>query len=185
MSRRLLTLFGAAAIVASCAVEPQASSVSVTPLPGPSDPLAGTWSTGSVSFRDVRAAMLAAGLTDADFVAWAEGQDLAPWPEDPAKPSSIAMELRFTTDGRWEISVDSGGQSIGVVDAGTFELGDGQLDLTSDADGDVGSFDAALETGSLTLTLLGTDEVGTTEAAYIHQLYAVALFTSAPFVRER
>ena len=149
------------------------------------DPLTGTWSTGSVSFSDLRAAMLDAGLEDSDFVAWAEGQDLAAWPEDPAQPSTIVMELEFTTDGRWEVSVDSGGQSIGVIDAGTYELSDAELDLTSDADGDVGRFGAKLQADSLTLTLLDTVEVGTTEAAYIHQLYAMALFASAPFTRGR
>ena len=148
------------------------------------DPLAGTWSTGSVSFSDVHAAMLDAGLEDSDFAAWAEGQDLAPWPEDPATPSEIAMELRFTTDGRWEVSVESGGQSIGVVDAGTYELRDAELDLTSAADGDVGTFGAELGTDSLTLELLDTVEVGSADAAYTHQLYAIALFASAPFERD-
>ena len=148
-----------------------------------SDPLAGAWNTGSLSFADIRLAMLDTGLTEADFRAWAEGQDLAQWPEDPQAPSEVAIGLEFLTDEGWQISVESAGQSIGVIDSGTYRLNGEELSLTSEADGDVGTFAAAVDGDRLTLTLHDTQEVGASDAAYIHHLYAVALFASAPFVR--
>ncbi len=192
----ILSLFtDAAATTDLYIVHPDGSDLTrITDAPGtetyvswsdvPSDPLVGTWSTGPVTFGEVRTAMLAAGLGESDFVAWADGQDLAPWPEDQATPSEIAMELTFSTDGRWEMAVESAGESIGVVDAGTYELREGELDFTSDADGDVGSFGAALQLDSLSLKLLDTHEVGSSDAAHIHRLYAIALFASAPFTFE-
>ena len=56
-----------------------------------------------------------------------------------------------------------------------------ELSLTSDADGDVGTFTATRDGDEMTLALLGTEEIGTADVAYIHRLYAIALFASAPF----
>lgn len=159
-----------------------ASASQVAPAPS-ADALVGVWDTGAVSFDQIRTAMLNSGLTEADFIAWAEGQDLAPWPEDPEMPNELAMQLHFLADGSWEISVDSGGEALGTVDLGTYRLDGGELNLISGGDGDLGTFSVALEGDRLTLALLDTQEVGTDEAAYVHYLYGIALYASAPFVR--
>ena len=43
--------------------------------------------------------MLDAGLAEADFLAWADGQDLAPGPEDPERPDELAMQLHSSPMG--------------------------------------------------------------------------------------
>jgi len=173
--------------LASCAspTVPVPSAPPSAPLATAGSPaLVGVWSTDPVSFDDIRAAMVAEGIPEADFVTWAEDQVFAPWPEAPGAPSAITIQLRFEGAGHWEATVESGGQSAGVVESGSWDLEGGALALTAGPGGeDRTLFNLDLDGDRLALTVLDVQEGGDHVAAYLHLRYAVALYASASFTR--
>jgi hypothetical protein len=173
------SIFLALILLAACgSADPSGGAQSISTGPGGSpaagDSLEGTWSTGAVPIDDIRASMLAAGL-EADAVdAWIEGQ---------GTPPAITFELRF--DGQDFAHSRADEQfPLQVDESGTYMFEDGELRLSFPDLGDAYVFDVTLTDDSLTLELVDQRETGTVEDAATHRLYTVALYGSAPFVRQ-
>ena len=118
--------------------------------------------------------MLAAGL-DRDSV---EG-----WIEDQHAPAEITFELRFDSPDFKHSRVDAH-FPLQVDESGTYVFADGELRLSLPDLGDAYVFDAALSGDTLSLELIDQHETGTVENAKTHRLYTVALYASAPFIRQ-
>jgi hypothetical protein len=138
------------------------------------DSLEGTWSTGAVPIEDIRASMLTAGL-EADAVdAWIESQET---------PPEITFELRFDGQDFAHSRADEH-FPLQVDESGTYVFENGELRLSFPDLGDAYVFDVTLADDTLTLELVDQRETGTAEDAATHRLYTVALYASAPFVRQ-
>lgn len=138
------------------------------------EPLEGVWSTGPVPIEDIRAAMLAAGL-DEEAV---EG-----WIEDQQSPPKFTFELRFDPPNFSHSRVDAH-FPLAVDESGTYVFGEGQLHLSLPGLGDQYLFNATLSDDTLSLELVGQAETGSGENRETHRLYTIALYASAPFVRQ-
>lgn len=138
------------------------------------DPLDGVWSTGPVPLDDVRAAMLAAGLDD---------EAVEGWLDDQRSPPTFTFELRFDSPEFSHSRVDAH-FPLAVDESGTYVFAEGQLRLSLPDLGDAYVFDATLSDDTLHLELVGQNETGTAENLETHRLYTIALYASAPFVRQ-
>jgi hypothetical protein len=138
------------------------------------EPLDGVWSTGPVPIDDIRAAMLAAGLDE---------EAVGGWIEDQQSPPKFTFELRFDSPNFTHSRVDAH-FPLAVDESGTYVIGEGQLLLSLPDVGDAYLFNATLSDDTLRLTLVGQNETGTNENLETHRLYTIALYTSAPFVRQ-
>jgi hypothetical protein len=192
--RRALTLLAALAIVAACAgpttpATPAPSDVARSAAPSSSAAalggadFIGTWQTGPVTSADVESAILAEGLTTADFEYWAEHQDFAPGPQYAATPT---MVVTLTMDGadRWETSVEGGGTLARRVEGGTWTFDGSVLNLATDTDPEDHWLLTPTWVGDeLSFTVLDIQEAGDHEDGYLHLLNTVALYAAVPFSR--
>ena len=138
------------------------------------EPLDGVWSTGPVPLDDIRVAMVAAGLDEGAV----EG-----WIEDQHSPLEFTFELRFDSPDFSHSRVDAH-FPLAVDESGTYVFADGELRLSLPELGDAYVFDATLSDDTLILELVGQNETGTAENLETHRIYTIALYASAPFVRQ-
>lgn len=136
--------------------------------------LEGVWSTGPVPIEDIHAAMLAAGLDE---------EAVEEWVADQHSPPKITFELRFDAPDFSHSRVDAHFPRA-VDESGTYVFAEGQLRLSLSGSGDVYVFDARLSDNALDLELVAQKETGTVADRVTHRLYTVALYASAPFVRQ-
>jgi hypothetical protein len=136
--------------------------------------LDGLWSTGPVPIEDIRAAMLAAELSE---------KAVDGWIKDQQSPPEIAFELQFDSPD-FSHSREDVHFPLAVDESGTYTFAEGQLRLSFPDLGDAYVFDVTLSDDTLSLELVDQTETGTSENFMTHRIYTIALYASAPFVRQ-
>jgi hypothetical protein len=184
-----LTLIALVAAACSGSGTPSASEALKDPAasaggaPDPAASMVGTWRTGPVPFSDIELAITAEQLPAEDFETWAEDQQLAPWPEDPAAPSTLTMELTLNEEGTFMVVVEANGERLGIAEQGSWTYDGENLNLATGA----GLVNHVLLTPTtdgdrMTFTVLDIQEADH-DAAYAHLLNALALYASGLFTR--
>jgi hypothetical protein len=148
-------------------------------LPSASAPsgseLEGRWATGPVPIAEIKAAMLAAGITPADVDAWVT---------EVGSPSQFSFELNFTGQ-TFSHSVETPDAPMGVSETGTFTMAGTELVLTIGEPGNVDTytFEWSLPGNDLSLRWVASTEEGTAENQETHKRFTIAFYCSAAFKR--
>jgi hypothetical protein len=150
----------------------QPTSLSATPTAAALD---GRWTTGAVPIADIEAAMVEAGMEQADVDAWVT---------EVGSPDSYAFELEFAS-GRFTHRQMTPGTPMQVDEDGTFSLAAERLTLSVGEPGsiDTYTFAASITPGTLSLRLLDSSDSGSAEDQEHHRRYTIAFYCSAVFDR--
>ncbi|MEO8639526.1 MAG: hypothetical protein ABI458_06400 [Chloroflexota bacterium] len=137
--------------------------------------LEGRWATGPIPIADIKAAMIAAGITAADVDAWVT---------DAGSPTQYSFVLAFAGQ-TFTHYQETPEMPMDVDESGTFALSGTELVL---APGDPGNIDtytlaASLSGDDLSLRWVASTEEGTAEAKETHRRFTIALYCSAVFRR--
>lgn len=172
-----LTLIGCAS-TASPSISPN-PSVAATAESQPASPsvsvLEGRWATGPISIADIKAAMIAAGITAADADVWVT---------DVGSPSQYSFLLEFTGD-TFIHSGETPDMPMEVDESGSFALSGTELVLTPGEPGNIDTYTlaASLSGDDLSLRWVASTEQGTPEAKETHKRFTIAFYCSATFSR--
>ena len=137
--------------------------------------LEGRWATGPIPIADIKAAMIAAGITAADVDAWVI---------EVGSPGQYSFVLEFT--GRtFTHSEKTPDMPMEVGESGTFTLSGTQLVLTLGEPGNINTYTlaASLSGDDLSLHWVASTEEGTAEAKETHKRFTIAFYCSAVFKR--
>jgi hypothetical protein len=153
--------------VAATAESPPASA-SVSPLEG-------RWATGPIPIADIKAAMIAAGITAAGVDAWVT---------EVGSPSQYSFVLEFTGQ-TFTHSGETPDMPMEVDELGTFTLSGTTLILAPGEPGNIDTYtlEASLSGDDLSLRWVASTEEGTAEAKETHRQFTIAFYCSAPFKR--
>jgi hypothetical protein len=137
--------------------------------------LEGRWATGPIPIADIKAAMIAAGITAADVNAWVT---------DVGSPSQYSFVLEFTGQ-TFTHSEETPDMPLQVGESGTFALSGTQLVLTLGEPGNIDTYTLALsQTGDqLSLQWVASTEEGTAGDKEKHRRFTIAFYCSALFKR--
>ena len=137
--------------------------------------LEGRWATGPIPIADIRAAMIAAGISAADADAWVT---------DDGSPSQYSFVLEFTGD-TFIHSGETPDMPMEVDESGSFTLSGTELVLTPGEPGNIDTYtlEASLSGDDLSLRWVASTEEGTAEAKETHRQFTIAFYCSAPFKR--
>ena len=172
-----LALFGCAS-GANPTISPN-PSVAATAGSPPASPsvsrLEGRWATGPIPIVDIKAAMIAAGITAADVDAWVT---------EVGSPSRFSFVLEFAGE-TFTHSSETPDVPMQVDELGTFTLSGRELVLTPGELGNIDTYtlDASLSGDDLSLRWVASTEEGTAEAKETHRRFTVAFYCSAVFKR--
>lgn len=152
-----------------------AAAAESPPASGSHSRLEGRWATGPIPIADIKAAMIAAGITAADVDAWVT---------DVGSPSQYSFVLKFT--GQTFIhSEETPDMPMEVGESGVFTLSGTELVLTPGEPGNIDTYtlDASLSGDDLSLRWVASTEQGTAEAKETHKRFTIAFYCSAVFKR--
>ena len=137
--------------------------------------LEGRWATGPIPIADIKAAMIAAGITAADVDAWVT---------EAGSPSQYSFVLEFTGQ-TFTHSEETPDMPMEVDESGTFILSGTELLLTPGEPGNIDTYTlaASLSGDDLSLRWVASTEEGTAEAKETHRRFTIAFYCSAPFKR--
>jgi hypothetical protein len=144
------------------------SSASVSPLEG-------RWETGPVPIADIKAAMIAAGITAADVDTWVT---------EVGTPRQYSFVLEFTGQ-NFTHSGETPDSPMEVDELGTFTLSGTELILKPGEPGNIDTYtlEASLSGDELSLRWVASTEEGTAEAKETHKRFTIAFYCSAVFRR--
>ena len=176
----LLALF-LALVGCSTVASPSISSPSVVanaesqPASASGSELEGRWATGPIPIADIKAAMIAAGITAADVDAWVT---------DVGSPSQYSFVLEFTGE-NFTHSSETPEAPMEVDELGTFTLAGTELVLKPGEPGNIDTytFEWSLPGNDLSLRWISSTEEGTAAAKEIHKRFTIAFYCSAAFKR--
>jgi len=152
----------------SAAAESPPASASVSQLQG-------RWATGPIPIADIRAAMIAAGITAGEVDAWVT---------DVGSPSRYSFVLEFTGQ-TFTHSEETPDMPMQVGESGTFTLSGTKLGLTIGEPGNIDTYtlDASLSGDDLSLRWVASTEEGTAGDKATHRRFTIAFYCSAGFKR--
>ena len=137
--------------------------------------LEGRWATGPIPIADIKAAMIAAGISAAEVDAWVI---------DVGSPSQYSFVLEFTGQ-TFTHSEETPDMPMQVGESGTFTLSGTELFLTIGEPGNIDTyaFDASLSGDDLSLRWVASTEEGTAGDKATHRRFTIAFYCSAGFKR--
>ena len=137
--------------------------------------LEGRWATGPIPIADIKAAMVAAGISAGETDAWAT---------DVGSPSQYSFELEFTGQA-FTHSEETPDMPMQVGESGAFTLSGTELDLTIGEPGNIDTYtlDASLSGDVLSLRWVASTEEGTAGDKATHRRFTIAFYCSAVFKR--
>jgi hypothetical protein len=137
--------------------------------------LEGRWATGPIPIADIKAAMIATGITAADVDAWVT---------EVGSPSQYSFVLEFTGD-RFTHSQETPDMPMELSESGTFTLTERNLVLTIGEPGNIDTytFDATRSEDQFSLRWVDSTEEGTAEDQQTHKTFTIAFYCSAVFKR--
>lgn len=137
--------------------------------------LDGRWATGPVPIADIKAAMIAAGITAADADAWVI---------EVGSPSQFSFELDFRGQ-TFTHSLATPDAPMEPSETGTFTMAGTELVLTIGEPGNVDTytFEWSLPGNDLSLRWVASTEEGTEENKETHKRFTIAFYCSAVFRR--
>ena len=137
--------------------------------------LEGRWATGPVPIADIKAAMIAAGISAADVDAWVT---------EVGSPSQFSFVLDFAGQ-TFTHSEETPDVPMQVGELGTFTLSGTELVLRPGEPGNIDTYtlDASLSGDDLSLRWVASTEEGTAEAKETHRRFTIAFYCSAVFKR--
>jgi hypothetical protein len=176
-SRSFSLRLAIALIVAGCGgagpvVSPASPNVAVSP---PAASVEGRWVSAVTPIGEIRAAMIGAGISEADADAWIA---------EVGFPTTYRFELEFRGDSLFHRQQVNGGM-MEEDESGRFELERDRLTLTvgEGTAADTYTFTVTLDEHVLRLRWLGANDSGSTEDKEHHRRYTIAFFCSTPFTR--
>ena len=137
--------------------------------------LEGRWATGPIPIADIKAAMIAAGITAGEVNAWVT---------KVGSPSQYSFVLDFTAQ-TFTHSEETPDMPMQVGESGTFTLSGTELDLTIGEPGNIDTYtlDASLSGDDLSLRWVASTEEGTAGDKATHRRFTIAFYCSAGFKR--
>ena len=137
--------------------------------------LEGHWTTGPVPIGDIKASMIAAGISAADVDAWVA---------DVGSPSEFSFELDFNG---FEFThyQETPGALMALDESGTFTLSGTELVLTVGEAGNIDTYTlrTTLSDDDLSMQWISSTEEGAPEGKERHRRFTIALYCSAVFRR--
>jgi hypothetical protein len=163
---------------ASPSISPRPSVAATAESPPASasvSPLEGRWATGPIPIADIKAAMIAAGITATAVDAWVI---------EVGSPSQYSFVLEFMGQ-TFTHSEETLDMPMDVGESGRFSLSGTELVLTPGELGNIDTYtlDASLSADDLSLRWVASTEEGTAEAKETHKRFTIAFYCSAVFKR--
>jgi hypothetical protein len=173
-----VTLVGcSSAATSSLSPSPIESAQSAAPSADASvSALEGLWASGPIPIADIKASMVAAGITPAAADRWIA---------EVGSPTTYSFELQFigTTFTHSEETPD---MPMEVGESGRFTLSGNRLVLTPGEPGNIDTYTlkATLSGDDLFLQYIRSTEQGTAEDKATHRRFTIAFYCSAVFQRQ-
>lgn len=138
-------------------------------------PLEGRWATGSIPIADIKASMVAAGIS---------AVDVDKWVTEVGSPSAFSFVLDFAGD-TFTHSEATPDTPMQVGELGAYRLSGAELVLAPGEAGNIDTYTLAAKVSgdNLSLRWVGSTEEGTAEAKETHKRFTIAFYCSAVFKR--